>query len=402
MELNKQNIKKILLIITFSVVLFSAVQNYEDVLSISGSFLRVFKPFFIGCAMAFILNVFMRPVETRLFAPLNRRGGKVWTAIRRPISLVIAFAVVLGISFVLLFMLIPEIGRTGKAIADQLPEQLDRFFGWLTMQLSSLNLSVEMLQNWKIDWNKVVSTALNYLKTGGSAVVNTTVGITSSIVSGVANLVLGLVFSIYLLLQKEKMAAQCTNLMKAFLPAKAVAWILEVGSLSNRIFSNFVSGQCLDATILGLLCFVGMSILKLPYALVISALVGVTALLPVFGAFIGGGVGALLILMEDPMRAVWFVVFLIILQQLEGNLIYPKVVGSSVGLPGLWVLMAVTVGGSFGGVIGMLLSVPACSVIYAVVQKIVRERLREMQEKEEKAKQEEALSQEVPSESEQA
>ncbi|MBR6608060.1 MAG: AI-2E family transporter [Oscillospiraceae bacterium] len=382
MELNKQNIKKILLLITFGIVLFSAVQNYEDVLSIAGNLLAVFKPFFIGCAMAFILNVFMRPIEERLFAPLNRKNSKAWSYLRRPVSLVAAFGIVLGIIFILLFMIIPEIGRTGKMIIDQLPDQLDHFFTWLSGALSSLNLSVEMFQDLQIDWNKIVNTALSSLKTGGSAVVNTTVGITTTIVGGVANLFLGLVFCIYLLLQKETLAVQCRNLMSAFLPKKFVEWVLEVGSLSNRIFSKFVSGQCTEAVILGVLCFIGMRIFSMPYALVISALVGVTALIPVFGAFIGAGVGAFLILMEDPMKAVWFIVFIIVLQQLEGNLIYPRVVGSSVGLPGLWVLMAVTVGSSFGGVTGMLLSVPACSVLYAVVQKTVRERLKAIREKE--------------------
>lgn len=235
---------------------------------------------------------------------------------------------------------------------------------------------MDVFQNINIDWNKVVNIVTDSIKNGGSAVFNTTLGITSSIVGGVMNLVLSLVFSIYLLLQKEQLGAQLKNVMLAFLPPQRVEKILSVGRLSNRIFSKFVSGQCTEAVILGLLCFTGMSIFSMPYAMMISVVVGVTALIPMFGAFIGAGIGAFLILMVDPMQAFWFLIYIVVLQQLEGNLIYPRVVGKSVGLPGLWVLVAVTIGGNLWGVMGILLSVPLCSVVYSLFRQLVRDRLK--------------------------
>ena len=376
MELNKSNVKKILGIITFAVLLLVGAMHLDIVFGVLQKGVALLKPFIIGGAMAFIMNVLLRIVEDRLFAPLNRKNFSWWNRYRRPVCVVLTLGILIGIIFVLLFMIIPEIVHTGKMIGAQLPDQLDRFFGWAQNWLASLEIPTDVFQDIDIDWNKVVNLVTDSIKSGGSAVFNTTVGITSSIVGGITNLVLATVFSIYLLLQKEQLGAQLKNAMLAFLPEPQVETILSIGKLSNRIFSKFVSGQCTEAVILGVLCFIGMSIFSMPYAMMISVVIGVTALVPMFGAFIGAGIGAFLILMIDPMQAVWFIIYIIVLQQLEGNLIYPRVVGKSVGLPGIWVLVAVTIGGSLGGVMGILLSVPVCSVLYSLFRQLVWDRLK--------------------------
>lgn len=376
MELNKSNVKKILGIITFAVLLLVGAMHLDIVFGVLQKGVALLKPFIIGGAMAFIMNVLLRIVEDRLFAPLNRKNFSWWNRYRRPVCVVLTLGILIGIIFVLLFMIIPEIVHTGKMIGAQLPDQLDRFFGWAQNWLASLEIPTDVFQDIDIDWNKVVNLVTDSIKSGGSAVFNTTVGITSSIVGGITNLVLATVFSIYLLLQKEQLGAQLKNVMLAFLPGPKVETILSIGKLSNRIFSKFVSGQCTEAVILGVLCFIGMSIFSMPYAMMISVVIGVTALIPMFGAFIGAGIGAFLILMIDPMQAVWFIIYIIVLQQLEGNLIYPRVVGKSVGLPGIWVLVAVTIGGSLGGVMGILLSVPVCSVLYSLFRQLVWDRLK--------------------------
>ena len=201
-------------------------------------------------------------------------------------------------------------------------------------------------------------------------------GAAMSILGGLLTAVLAAVFSVYILLQKEKLGAQCKKLLYAFLPQERAGQALSIAALSSRTFASFLSGQCLEAVILGCLFFIAMSVLRFPYALMISVLVGFTALIPLFGAFIGCAVGAFMILIIDPMRALWFVILFLVLQQIEGNLIYPKVVGGSVGLPSIWVLVAVTIGGSTMGIAGMLLFIPLCSVLYALLRRTVYERLQ--------------------------
>ena len=275
MDLNKSNVKKILLLITFAVLLLVGAMHPEIVFDILQSGLALLKPFVVGGVMAFMMNVLLRFVEEKLFAPLNRKNYAWWSRCRRAVCVVLTIGLLIGFIFILLFMIVPEIILTGRMIAAQLPNQLDQFFTWAQNWLASLEIPMDVFQNINIDWNKVVNIVTDSIKNGGSAVFNTTLGITSSIVGGVMNLVLSLVFSIYLLLQKEQLGAQLKNVMLAFLPPQRVEKILSVGRLSNRIFSKFVSGQCTEAVILGLLCFTGMSIFSMPYAMMISVVVGV-------------------------------------------------------------------------------------------------------------------------------
>ena len=232
-----------------------------------------------------------------------------------------------------------------------------------------------MLPAFTLDLERLYTAVLNFLTSYGQTLMDTTIGVTTSIFSAAVNFVLALVFSLYVLAQKETLSRQVTKTMRALLPEKKAAWLMDLAALTNKTFSNFITGQLTEAVILGSLCFVGMVLFKMPYASVVSVLIGFTALIPIFGAFIGIIIGAFLILLISPVKAFWFVIFILVLQQIEGNLIYPRVVGKSVGLPGIWVLAAVTVGGNAFGLVGMLLSVPVCSVLYALLRQLVHGRL---------------------------
>ena len=233
-----------------------------------------------------------------------------------------------------------------------------------------------VLPEFQLDVYTLRDTMVHFITNYGDTFLNKTIGITTSLFSVIINLVLAFVFSLYLLAQKEHLCHQARSVINAVFSEAKAKKIREIAALTNRTFTHFVTGQLTEALILGSLCFVGMSLFRMPYAPVISVLIGFSALIPIFGAIIGALVGAFLILLVSPAKAFWFLIFLLILQQLEGNLIYPRVVGKSVGLPGIWVLAAVTIGGSIFGLIGMLLCVPLCSVLYALARQAVRERLK--------------------------
>lgn len=377
MELDRKTIKKILLIITFGIVLFLGLKNISAVAKVLGAALGLLMPLIIGFCVAFILNVLLKFIEERAFAPLNRRNPPLWGRIRRTAGIVLTLGVIVGILFILVFMIVPELKRAFMLLIDNMPQYTEQVKLWIAQAAAFLKVDLSTLTNLEIDWEKISATALDYLKRDSGKLVNTTVGITTSIFSGIFNFILGVVFSVYILMQKEKLGSQGKRMLYAFLPEKWADKALHVAGLSNKMFSRFVTGQCTEAVIIGVLCFVGMVVFRMPYAPMISVLVGFTSLIPIFGAFIGTAIGAFLILMDSPMQALWFVIFIIVLQQMEGDIIYPRVVGSSVGLPSLWVLLAVTIGGSVWGVVGMLVSVPVCSVLYCLAREIVGARLEE-------------------------
>ena len=379
MDLSKANIKKILGIITFAIVLYAIMSNLPKVLSVIGYVVSLLTPFIVGLCIAFILNVIMRLIEDffkkRLEQSSNTKNPSKIEKWIRPISLLLSLSLVVAMVWILLFLIVPEFKNTVEIVSKEFPDFMKKIQNWLGGILTSLPFEINSIAFSDLNWEKIGQWISQFLSRGSSALFNTTIGITSSIFSALLNFVLGLVFAIYVLLQKETLSKQFKKLLYAYLPENIVIEILDIAKLSNGIFSSFVTGQFLEAVIIGVLCFIGMLILRLPYALVVSALVGFTALIPVFGAFIGTIVGVFLILMVSPIKALWFVIFFLVLQQLEGNLIYPKVVGGSIGLPSIWVLVAVTLGGSAYGVLGMLLGVPLSSVLYSLLRKSVHKRL---------------------------
>ena len=384
MELNRSNMKRLAMLIAFGILLYWLLQNISSMGGVFSVVTGILSPFIFGSAVAFILNVPMRFFERHLFASPKRHYPDLVQKLRRPLALVMALVAVLAVLVIVLFLIIPQLASTLMQIADYVPQAVNNVSRWLKELGERFPEYQDFIPNFNIDWPKVSSALLEFLRSSATALVNTTFSAASSVVNTVFTFFMGMLFSIYILVQKEKLSIQFKKLAYAFLPEKKADGLIEVGQLSNRIFSKFLSGQVTEAAILGSLCFIGMMIFGFPYAGMISVLIGVLALVPIFGAFIAVATGALLILMVSPVQAFWFVVFVLVLQQIEGNLIYPRVVGSSVGLPAMWVLVAVIAGGSAFGIVGMLVCVPLCSVLYALLRKVVGRRLRGKQTPEEK------------------
>ena len=351
------------------------VNHFDLLLNILDTILGILSPILIGLILAFVLNLLLSPLERlwdKLFLKENSRP--IVKKLRRPICLLLSFLIVLGIIFAVCFVVIPKLGST---VVDMV-NTISAYVKTLDVRYDDLRATLEQyaitLPEIDLGKNDLLTKITDLLAKGGSALLNTTISVTTSVLSAVVNLLMGVVFSVYILAQKETLGRQIKRLLYAVFPEKRVTPFLAFLSRVSRTFSQFVTGQTIEAVILGTLVFLGMLILRLPFAPVIAVLVGVTALIPILGSWIGAIVGALLILPSSFMQAIWFVVFLIVLQQIEGNLIYPHVVGKSVGLPGIWVFFAVIVGSGLGGIAGMLLGVPVCAVIYDEVRRAMRKK----------------------------
>lgn len=367
MELSKKTVKRILLIITFTVVLIWGIYNHKLLLNYLGSVYALIRPFVIGLCMAYVVNVIMRPIERMWMKALSKCKGQWVKKLKRPICLLLSILLIIGIILAVVFLIMPELSDSVASLVSMIPSYADEIEGWWDALSARLVKYGVDLPQFSFETDKLI----DFLKDGGTAVINTTLSATTSIVTAVINFVLALVFSVYVLAQKETLKRQSEKVLARIMKPEHKKKLLALLALVNRTFTNFITGQLTEAVIIGALCFIGMAIFSMPYAPAISVLVGFTALIPVFGAFIGTAIGAFLILLVNPIQALWFIVFIIVLQQFEGNLIYPKVVGKSVGLPGIWVLVAVTIGGNAMGVIGMLISVPLCSVLYVLARNAV-------------------------------
>jgi predicted PurR-regulated permease PerM len=375
MPWNRKQIRVLFALVAFGVLLFVGLQNLGTVWGFVQILIGLLMPFIIGLCIAFILSVPMRAVETHLFRPLDKKCGRIWRKIRRPLAATVTLLLALGVLAAAVFLIIPELGRSLRTLADSIPGFIARAQAWLTELAQKYPQWQDWINDLQLDWNAIAQKLLAFAQSGAVDLFNSTVSLATSIFSGVFNLFLGVIFAMYVLMQKETLARQITNVLRAHLPDAKTDRLLEIGRLSNRTFSRFLTGQCLEAVILGLMFFVTMCIFRFPYALMIAVLIAVLALIPIFGAIIGCVVGAFLIFVGDPMQAFWFVVMFLILQQIEGNFIYPKVVGTSVGLPSIWVLAAVTVGGGGMGIFGMLVAVPLSSVLYSLLRDSTNRRL---------------------------
>lgn len=359
-------------IIAFGILLYCGMEHFDVVIGAVDFVLGIVMPFLVGGAIAFVINVPMKSIERHLFA----KNGKLakW---RRPVAYLLTLALVIGIITLALVVVIPELGNTISMIVQQVPVAVKAVQKWLIDLPDSYPALAPAVAELNIDWSSLADSIVTFVQNFAAGVVSSGVGIFSGIVSGVVTFVIAFTFSIYVLFQKERLARQAKQILYAVFPEKTTEKILSVAALSNQVFSSFLSGQCVEAVILGTLFVITMSILGMPYAMLTGIVIAITALIPIFGAFIGCVIGMLLIVMVDPVQAVWFLVLFLVLQQIEGNLIYPHVVGSSVGLPSIWVLVAVTVGGNMFGILGILVFIPLCSVLYALFAMFVKKRLRE-------------------------
>ena len=375
MNLDKENLKKIRGLILFTIFVLVALWNYELVFDGIQFVWGVIFPFVLGGVIAFIVNIPMRFFEEKLFNKAKKAKKKWVDKLARPLSLIITLLVIVGVIATVVLVVVPELGNTllnlGKTIQDFIPKAQ----AWAIKTFEDNQEIAKWISEINFKWDEILSQGLDFLKNGASSVLGSTFEAAMSIISGVATFFIAFVFSCYVLVQKEKLGEQVKKLMRAFMPEDWNNIFLALGSVVNKSFTNFFTGQCLEAVILGLMFLVVMAILRLPYALLISVLIAFTALIPIFGAFIGCGVGALLIFMVSPMKALIFIIMFLVLQQIEGNFIYPHVVGNSVGLPSIWVLVAVSVGGSLMGLAGMLIFIPITAVVYTMLRGIVNRRL---------------------------
>lgn len=372
MEFNRKNMQQLMILITFGIVLFLGLQNLPLLIGVVQTAFRFLLPFLIGCMVAFIINVPMRAIERTLFTQKVQQKYAVLGKLHRPLSLLLTLLFIVGLVTLLIFTVTPQLQNSINTLRASLPGFVADLTEWINDIVARYpeieDYAYELVNTLQsIDWTQQLQHFLDFLRNGN--LLNSTVSVASSIIGGVTNAVIGLIFALYILLQKERLAVQGKKILYAWLPEKHVDTTLGILNLTQRTFSNFISGQCLEACILGLLFFITMSIFRFPYAAVVGVVIAFTALIPIFGAFFGCFIGTFLILIANPIQALWFIVLFLVLQQIEGNFIYPHVVGNSVGLPSIWVLVAVTTGASTMGILGMLINIPLFSVFYALIRR---------------------------------
>lgn len=370
MQLDRKTIFKIIGITAAAAVIFCALQNLSGIIKFIGYVLSIFLPFIIGACIAFVINVPMRGVEKILF-PKSKRLDKF----RRPAALVLTLLAIAAVISAVMILVIPQLAVTAANLGKQIPA----FMAKAQEYINGVFKDYPQIQNYisqasldKFDWQSMLSYVSGWITSGLASAADTA----ASAVNGIVSSFIGFVFAIYILLQKESLGRQFRMILYSLIPEKAADRFLEITAQADKTFSNFLSGQCLEAVILGALFVIPMKIAGMSYIALISVLIAFTALIPLVGAFIGCFAGAFLIFMESPVKALIFVIMFLVIQQIEGNLIYPRVVGKSVGLPAIWVLFVVTVGGKLMGVFGMLIMIPAASVMYALFRSFTVDRLR--------------------------
>lgn len=343
--------------------LYLCIHYWTSVANFIGNCLSAAAPFFIGCIMAYPINILMSFYERHYF-PKSTKSSTIKS--RRPVCLIFAIFTLVAFIAVVIGLVVPQIISCFSLLVAEVPMAITNLINYLNGLEFVPDDIIETLSS--IDWKSIITQAYEFIKSGFSSVVDVVVTTVSSVVSVVFSGFLGIIFALYILLSKDKLFTQVKRISSRYIKAKWLEKINYVLSILNDTFHKFIVGQCTEAVILGVLCIIGMTILRLPYAPMIGALTALMALVPIIGAFISGAVGAFLIFMESPVKALIFLIFIVVLQQIEGNLIYPKVVGSSIGLPALWVLTAVTIGGSVAGIAGMLIAVPLAATFYRLVK----------------------------------
>ncbi len=352
--------------ICLAAVLILAILKFDQWTAWIANLWNVAFPLILGAALAYILNLVMVRLEKHVFSGIP----KLPFGVKRAGSIVLSLVLVAAVFFLIGTLVLPELGNTFRVVAQSVPGFLNHAAIWL--EENSNAEAAEYLKN--LDWNSIMEKMAAIAKSGVSSVLNSTITVVGSVVGGAANFLIGLIFGIYILAGKEKLREQVKRILRTYLKKETVRKMAVVVRTANETFASFIIGQCTEAVVLGVLTTAGMLLFRFPYAPMIGAFIGVTALIPIVGAYLGAAVGVFMILTVDPLKAVLFLIFILIVQQLEGNLIYPRVVGASIGLPGIWVLAAVTIGGGLMGIMGMLLGVPAAATLYKLLKEDVKRR----------------------------
>ena len=364
-------------IAAFAVGLIFVLFKFDAVSKVGGVLFNAVSSFILGLFIAYILNVFLNLFENTVFGRLTHSDNKVWKKLKRPVCVALSYAVIVLILLAITLYVVPEIFKSLELIGEtarvNIPVYADQIAKWADELSKQFDLDfstmVDSLNNF--NWSSILSGATEFTTNFFSSLVNVTV----NVASGIFTFVLSVIFSAYFLTSKESLLLSLKRVSYSLLPKKVVATLADIAVTSNNVFSSFVRGQLTECVILGCLCFICMSLIGFDYALLISCIVTITALIPILGAYIGCGIGAFLLLIVNPMDAVWFVIFFICLQQFEGNLIYPKVVGSTIGLPGVWVMTAVTIFSNLFGILGIILGTPIAAVLYTVMRRVTTNRL---------------------------
>lgn len=343
-------------------LLYIAIVFWEDISGLLSAIFAAMFPLLIGGAIAYVINIPMTFYEKHYFP---KQKGKFFTVTRRPVCMTAAFLTVVAVVVLVVWLIIPKLGECVSVIVAKFPGLFEKALAFAR----GLDVMPEDILNSlsEIDWQSKLTDIIGTITSGVGNVVGGVISVVAGVFSGIVTVLLSIIFSIYILATKDSLKNGGTKLLNRYASEKWNKRISYVLSVLNECFHSYIVGQCTEALILGVLCTIGMLIFGFPYALMIGALIAFTALIPVAGAYIGAGVGAFMILTESPVQALLFLVFILVLQQLEGNIIYPKVVGTSMGLPGIWVLAAVTIGGGIFGVLGMLLGVPIAAAVYRIV-----------------------------------
>ena len=378
-HVNKFSIKKIIMIALGLIIFYLAIKNIAVVISYIGTFISFFTPFILGAALAFIINVPMTKIEGFLFkkVPENpkTRLQRCAKTLKRPVSMLIALVLVFGVIVIAGIIIVPQVASGLESLAEALPGAMDRLQDWISTNANKIDVVENLMNKIDIDLDSVGRELANTAKGWATAMLDSGFSTVSNIVNGIFEFVIGLVFAIYILLQKEKLGRQGKQIVYATFTEKTADKIMYITGMTRDVFKGFISGQCVDGIINAILFFIILTILGIPYAVMLSIFSGFMAMIPIIGSFIGAGVGVIIVLIMDPSQVLYFIIMYIIVQQIDGNVIYPLIAGNSMGLPSIWVLMAVTVGGSMMGILGMILFIPICSVLYQLTRHYVLRRL---------------------------
>lgn len=366
-----QDYKSTLKIVLLGVLLYCGIQHFNVVLAIGARLFDLVFPFVIGAIIAFIINLPMRKIESYLFP--KKKG---WDTFRRALAYLITMVLLIGIIVLALIVIIPEISDTIDMIIKRVPGAFDNFKKDLYSATANMPDIQKYIEDMNIDWSSLSSTAIDAIKFLSTKIFTSGFGIISGVVSGVTTAVVAFVFSIYVLFQKEKLAEQGKKIVYALFKEEKADFIVYVLRLSNKIFGSFFSGQCIEALLLGTMFVITLSIFRIHYAMLVGVIIAITALIPILGAFIGMGISAFLICMVSPTEALYFIIIFFAIQQVDNNITYPYIVGGSIGLPSIWVLVAVMVGGNLMGIAGIIGFIPLCSVLYTLFRDYVYKKLK--------------------------
>lgn len=371
MELNSKNFKRLVLLFFLIALFFTALQNLSGILGFASKVLAVFSPVIVALCIAFVLNVLLTMLETKVFAFMGRSRKKIVVKLQRPVCLLLTYIIAFGIVSLLMLVIIPEIIDTVTYIAEKMPAIVVNVRDWIENLLNKFNIEQAEIPDIKINWSEAAKIITDWLSGSSKKLFGDAVNITTSVFSGIFDTLFSIVISGYILAQKERIGRFVKRAINAFIPEKSAKTIYHIASRTYECFTRFIGGQLTESVVLGLFCFIGMLIFGFPNAVIISVLIGVTSLVPIVGAITGVVIGFLLIVISSPIKALLFLLFVLILQQIEGNLIYPRVVGKAVGLPGVIVVSAVLVGGNIGGVLGGLVAVPTSAVLFILTKEAV-------------------------------